>query len=144
MYATPIPLLLQILPHALPVLSIIVYLDPKAKIAIEKRRVDCMRETYFDVRVVRGCKQLEEGWGLWSRVLLEMDVWARVWCGLLSIRQFRLQPSLNSTLSESDSPPVLYEQSLDRLVCALGGRSVLPLVFQVRFSLRTSFAHVLT
>jgi len=69
-----------------------------------------------------------------------MDVWARVWCGLLSIRRFRLQPSLNSTLSESDSPPVLYEQSLDRLVCALGGRSVLPLVFQVRFSLYTSFA----
>ena len=82
---------------------------------------------------------------MWSRVLLEMDVWARVWRDLLSIRRFRLQPSLSSSSSsKSGSPPVLYEQSLDRLVCALGGRSVLPLEFQVRFSLRTSFAHVLT
>jgi len=80
---------------------------------------------------------------LWSRVLLEMDVWARFWHGLLSIRRFRLQPLLNSTSSKSDSPPVLYEQSLDRLVCA-GGESVLPLAFQMRFSLCTSFAHVLT
>jgi len=31
---------------------------------------------------------------LWSRVLLEKDVWARVRRGLLSIRRFRLQPSL--------------------------------------------------
>jgi importin-5 len=30
-----------------------------------------------------------------------------------------------------DSPPALYEQSLDRLACAMGGRSVLPFAFQV-------------
>ena len=29
----------------------------RRKMAIEKRRVDCMRETYFDVRVVRGSKR---------------------------------------------------------------------------------------
>jgi hypothetical protein len=74
-----------------------------------------------------------EGWGLWSRVLLEMDVWARVWRGLLSIRRFHLQSLLNSTSSKSDSPPVLYKQSLDCLACAPGGRSVLPLAFQVCF-----------
>jgi len=57
MYTPSIHLLLQILPHALPVLSIVVCLDPEAKIAIEKHRMDCMRETYFDVRVVRGSKR---------------------------------------------------------------------------------------
>jgi hypothetical protein len=49
MYATPILLLLQILPHPLPFLSIVVCLDPKAKIAIETHRVNCKQETYFKV-----------------------------------------------------------------------------------------------
>jgi hypothetical protein len=31
--------------------------------AIETRHVDCKRETYFDVRVVRGSKRLKEGGG---------------------------------------------------------------------------------
>jgi hypothetical protein len=35
--------------------------------------------------------------------------------GCVSIQRFRLQPSLNSTSLKSDSPLVLYEQSLDRL-----------------------------
>jgi len=43
------------------------------------------REMYFDVRVMRGSKGLKEageGWGFWSRVFLDMDVWARVLRGL--------------------------------------------------------------
>ncbi|RXW25102.1 hypothetical protein EST38_g773 [Candolleomyces aberdarensis] len=35
-----------------------------------------------------------------------------------------------SAASDSDSNPAMYEQSLDRLACALGGRSVLPPAFQ--------------
>jgi hypothetical protein len=61
MCATPILLLLQIIPHALPVLSIVVCLDRKAKTAIKKHRVDCKRETCFDVRVMRGTKRWKEG-----------------------------------------------------------------------------------
>jgi hypothetical protein len=35
-----------------------------------------------------------------------------------------------------DSPPALYEQSLDRIACAMGGKAVLPPAFQVRVALR--------
>ncbi|KAJ6627915.1 ARM repeat-containing protein [Mycena sp. CBHHK59/15] len=38
-------------------------------------------------------------------------------------------PSANSN-SESESAPAMYEQSLDRLACAVGGRAVLPPAFQ--------------
>ncbi|KAF7316133.1 hypothetical protein MIND_00131400 [Mycena indigotica] len=38
-------------------------------------------------------------------------------------------PSSAST-SDSDSAPAMYEQSLDRLACAVGGRAVLPPAFQ--------------
>jgi hypothetical protein len=33
---------------------------------------------------------------------------------------------------ETDSTPALYEQAIDRLACAMGGRSILPPAFQVR------------
>ncbi|KAJ7061031.1 armadillo-type protein [Mycena amicta] len=38
-------------------------------------------------------------------------------------------PSANST-SDAESAPAMYEQSLDRLACAVGGRAVLPPAFQ--------------
>ncbi|KAF7325964.1 hypothetical protein MKEN_00447300 [Mycena kentingensis (nom. inval.)] len=38
-------------------------------------------------------------------------------------------PSANST-SDTESAPEMYEQSLDRLACAVGGRTVLPPAFQ--------------
>ncbi|KAF7319099.1 hypothetical protein HMN09_00246200 [Mycena chlorophos] len=38
-------------------------------------------------------------------------------------------PSANSA-SDGDSAPAMYEQSLDRLACAVGGRAVLPPAFQ--------------
>ncbi|KAF5347677.1 hypothetical protein D9758_014842 [Tetrapyrgos nigripes] len=42
-------------------------------------------------------------------------------------------PSTSSS-TENDSPPALYEQSLDRIACAMGGRAVLPPAFQVSLS----------
>ncbi|KAJ7790566.1 armadillo-type protein [Mycena olivaceomarginata] len=39
-------------------------------------------------------------------------------------------PSANSA-AEAESTPAMYEQSLDRLACAVGGRAVLPPAFQV-------------
>ncbi|KAF9457022.1 armadillo-type protein [Collybia nuda] len=48
-------------------------------------------------------------------------------------------PSANSNSSETDSPPALYEQSLDRLACAMGGRSVLPPAFQYIPSMMASY-----
>ncbi|KAJ4482034.1 armadillo-type protein [Lentinula aciculospora] len=38
-------------------------------------------------------------------------------------------PSISSA-AENDSPPALYEQSLDRLACAMGGKVLLPPSFQ--------------
>ncbi|KAJ3859024.1 armadillo-type protein [Lentinula novae-zelandiae] len=35
-----------------------------------------------------------------------------------------------SSAAENDSPPALYEQSLDRLACAMGGKVILPPSFQ--------------
>jgi hypothetical protein len=37
---------------------------------------------------------------------------------------------LFSSGTADDSPPALYEQSLDRIACALGGRAVLPPAFK--------------
>ncbi|PFH46147.1 hypothetical protein AMATHDRAFT_70474, partial [Amanita thiersii Skay4041] len=48
-------------------------------------------------------------------------------------------PSSNSSSTETDSPPALYEQALDRLACALGGRAVLPPAFQYIPSMLASF-----
>lgn len=41
-----------------------------------------------------------------------------------------VQPTTSSA-AENDSPPALYEQSLDRLACAMGGKVILPPSFQV-------------
>ncbi|KAG6860543.1 hypothetical protein C0995_010005 [Termitomyces sp. Mi166 len=48
-------------------------------------------------------------------------------------------PSQNSSASETDSPPALYEQSLDRLAIAMGGRAVLPPAFQYIPSMLASY-----
>ncbi|KNZ79775.1 Importin subunit beta-3 [Termitomyces sp. J132] len=48
-------------------------------------------------------------------------------------------PSSNSSTSETDSPPALYEQSLDRLAIAMGGRAVLPPAFQYIPSMLASY-----
>ncbi|KAG6876222.1 hypothetical protein C0993_004847, partial [Termitomyces sp. T159_Od127] len=48
-------------------------------------------------------------------------------------------PSSNSSSSETDSPPALYEQSLDRLAIAMGGRAVLPPAFQYIPSMLASY-----
>ncbi|KAG5641749.1 hypothetical protein DXG03_004294 [Asterophora parasitica] len=48
-------------------------------------------------------------------------------------------PSNNSSSMEMDSPPALYEQSLDRLACAMGGRAVLPPAFQYIPSMLASY-----
>ncbi|KAG6856072.1 hypothetical protein H0H87_007683 [Tephrocybe sp. NHM501043] len=45
----------------------------------------------------------------------------------------------SSSSSDTDSPPALYEQSLDRLACALGGRAVLPSAFQYIPSMLLSY-----
>ncbi|KAF8956378.1 armadillo-type protein [Flammula alnicola] len=42
----------------------------------------------------------------------------------------REDPSTSSSSLETDSPPALYEQSLDCLACAMGGKSILPPAFQ--------------
>ncbi|KIK57273.1 hypothetical protein GYMLUDRAFT_263322 [Collybiopsis luxurians FD-317 M1] len=39
-------------------------------------------------------------------------------------------PTAGSSATENDSPPALYEQSLDRLACAMGGKVILPPSFQ--------------
>ncbi|KAF6749808.1 armadillo-type protein [Ephemerocybe angulata] len=44
-----------------------------------------------------------------------------------------------SSGSDNESNPALYEQSLDRLACALGGRSVLPPAFQYIPSMLVSY-----
>ncbi|KAG6834851.1 hypothetical protein H0H93_006907, partial [Arthromyces matolae] len=49
------------------------------------------------------------------------------------------QPTSNSSSTETDSPPALYEQSLDRLAVALGGRYVLPPAFQYIPSMLLSY-----
>ncbi|KAJ3506180.1 hypothetical protein NLJ89_g7010 [Agrocybe chaxingu] len=51
----------------------------------------------------------------------------------------REDPSSASSSAETDSPPALYEQSLDRLACAMGGRSVLPPAFQAIPSMMASY-----
>ncbi|KAM6503013.1 Armadillo-type fold [Amanita muscaria] len=48
-------------------------------------------------------------------------------------------PSAGSSSADTESPPALYEQSLDRLACALGGRAVLPPAFQFIPSMLASF-----
>ncbi|THU84282.1 ARM repeat-containing protein [Dendrothele bispora CBS 962.96] len=47
-------------------------------------------------------------------------------------------PSTSSS-AENDSPPALYEQSLDRIACAMGGRAVLPPAFQYIPSMLVSY-----
>ncbi|PPR07809.1 hypothetical protein CVT24_002881 [Panaeolus cyanescens] len=47
-------------------------------------------------------------------------------------------PSLGSP-TDTDSQPALYEQALDRLACALGGRAVLPPAFQYIPSMLASY-----
>ncbi|XP_006460617.1 hypothetical protein AGABI2DRAFT_220702 [Agaricus bisporus var. bisporus H97] len=47
-------------------------------------------------------------------------------------------PSVQSSAAD-DSPPSLYEQSLDRIACALGGRAVLPPAFQQIPSMLASY-----
>ncbi|KAF8952312.1 armadillo-type protein [Flammula alnicola] len=51
----------------------------------------------------------------------------------------REDPSTSSSSAETDSPPALYEQSLDRLACAMGGKSILPPAFQYIPSMMVSF-----
>lgn len=48
-------------------------------------------------------------------------------------------PSNSSSSSETEAPPALYEQSLDRLACAAGGKAVLPPAFQYIPSMLASF-----
>ncbi|KAF9472591.1 ARM repeat-containing protein [Pholiota conissans] len=48
-------------------------------------------------------------------------------------------PSTSSSSADTDSPPALYEQSLDRLACAMGGKSILPPAFQYIPSMMVSF-----
>ncbi|KAJ6487827.1 armadillo-type protein [Mycena sanguinolenta] len=47
-------------------------------------------------------------------------------------------PSANSA-AEAESTPAMYEQSLDRLACAVGGRAVLPPAFQYIPSMMLSY-----
>ncbi|KAK7012698.1 armadillo-type protein [Favolaschia claudopus] len=47
-------------------------------------------------------------------------------------------PSANSA-GEAESAPAMYEQSLDRLACAVGGRAVLPPAFQYIPSMMASY-----
>ncbi|KAJ7666061.1 armadillo-type protein [Mycena polygramma] len=47
-------------------------------------------------------------------------------------------PSANSA-AEAESAPAMYEQSLDRLACAVGGRAVLPPAFQYIPSMMASY-----
>ncbi|KAJ7634928.1 armadillo-type protein [Roridomyces roridus] len=47
-------------------------------------------------------------------------------------------PSVSSA-AEAESAPAMYEQSLDRLACAVGGRSVLPPAFQYIPSMMASY-----
>ncbi|KDR69484.1 hypothetical protein GALMADRAFT_128597 [Galerina marginata CBS 339.88] len=51
----------------------------------------------------------------------------------------REDPSTSSSSAETDAPPALYEQSLDRLACAMGGRSILPPAFQHIPSMMASY-----
>lgn len=66
-----------------------------------------------------------------------LDTWLKEDVGLSSFYTgFELipvfiKPSSSSTLN-TDSAPALYEQSIDRLACSMGGRAVLPPAFQVR------------
>ncbi|KAF9554626.1 ARM repeat-containing protein [Agrocybe pediades] len=48
-------------------------------------------------------------------------------------------PSMVSSSAETDAPPALYEQSLDRLACAMGGRAILPPAFQYIPSMMASY-----
>ncbi|KAG6865210.1 hypothetical protein C0991_004411 [Blastosporella zonata] len=48
-------------------------------------------------------------------------------------------PSSASSSSDTDSPPALYEQSLDRMACAVGGRAALPPAFQYIPSMLASY-----
>ncbi|KAF9521782.1 armadillo-type protein [Crepidotus variabilis] len=48
-------------------------------------------------------------------------------------------PSSNASPADTDSAPALYEQAIDRLACALGGRSVLPPAFQYIPSMMASY-----
>ena len=43
-----------------------------------------------------------------------------------------LRLGANSSSAETDSPPVLYERSLDRLACAMGGKSVAACVASIQ------------
>lgn len=54
--------------------------------------------------------------------------------------RFRLTHTLKpSEESPDDSYPQVYEQSLDRLACALGGKEVLPPAFQYIPSMLASY-----
>ncbi|KAF9541179.1 ARM repeat-containing protein [Agrocybe pediades] len=48
-------------------------------------------------------------------------------------------PPMVSSSAETDAPPALYEQSLDRLACAMGGRAILPPAFQYIPSMMASY-----
>ncbi|KAF5368152.1 hypothetical protein D9615_010189 [Tricholomella constricta] len=48
-------------------------------------------------------------------------------------------PLNSSSSADTDSPPALYEQSLNRLACAMGGRAVLPPAFQYIPSMLASY-----
>ncbi|KAF8637449.1 hypothetical protein AX17_002814 [Amanita inopinata Kibby_2008] len=54
-------------------------------------------------------------------------------------RWLKDDPSSGSSAAESEAPSALYEQSLDRLACALGGRTVLPPAFQYIPSMLASY-----
>ncbi|KXN84686.1 Importin subunit beta-3 [Leucoagaricus sp. SymC.cos] len=72
-----------------------------------------------------------------SLVLL-LRLMFRVPPGAIQPPQPRLTPSSQSGTSD-DSPPALYEQSLDRVACALGGRAVLPPAFEQIPSMLASY-----
>ena len=68
-----------------------------------------------------------------------LDAWLAEDVGLLFVLMklicyIFIQPSSNSNSSDTESPPTLYEQSLDRLACAMGGKVLLPPAFQVGFN----------
>ncbi|KAJ3992683.1 armadillo-type protein [Lentinula boryana] len=46
------------------------------------------------------------------------------------LSQWLTDDPTTSSAAENDSPPALYEQSLDRLACAMGGKAILPPSFQ--------------
>ncbi|KAF8628610.1 hypothetical protein AX15_003805 [Amanita polypyramis BW_CC] len=74
--------------------------------------------------IVRACL---EGMGELDDEVEALEVWLRE------------DPSAGSGSADAESPPASYEQSLDRLALALGGRSVLPPAFQFIPSMLANF-----